>query len=407
MGSIHINKLKPGMVLDEEVKDINGRLLLKKDKKIQPAHIRIFKIWGVTEVNIRGNNGNKDTSAGPADPELIEKTKENTQQLFRHADLEHPAIKEIFRISILFRSKYNLSEKDKTIGLAEVDLEQPTVGNNFLQKLNKEDITLPEIPSIVFELNEVIANPLSSAEDIAQVIYRSPSLTALLLKIVNSPFYGFPSKIDKISLAVTLIGTREISGLALGISIISLFNNIPKEILSMHSFLRHSLACGIISRILAAHKNIPQTEQLFVSGLLHDLGRLILYSYFPEESLNILSRARSSDTLLYLQENDHLGCNHTHVVKHLLQEWKLPMVLENNIFFHHSPREAQQPVPATLVHLADIITNGLGIGTSGERFVPPLDHAAWESLGLSQTCFDVVVKQATHQFFALESMLEI
>jgi hypothetical protein len=366
MGSMHINKLKPGMVIDEEVRDINGRLLLKKDKEIQPAHIRIFKIWGVTEVNIRGNNGSKDTSAGPADPELVEKIKESTLDLFRHVDLEHPAIKEIFRISILFRSKYNLSEKDKTIGLAEVDLEQPTLGSDFLQKLNKKNITLPEIPSIVFELNEVIANPLSSAEDIAQVVHRSPSLTALLLKIVNSPFYGFPSKIDKISLAVTLIGTREISGLALGISIISLFNKIPKEILSMHSFLRHSLACGLISRILAAHKNIPQTEQLFVSGLLHDLGRLILYSYFPEESLNILSRARSSDTLLYLQENDHLGCNHTHVVK-----------------------------------------NGLGIGTSGERFVPPLDQAAWESLGLSPTCFDVVVKQATHQFFALESMLEI
>jgi HD-like signal output (HDOD) protein len=407
MGSIHINKLKPGMVLDEEVRDINGRLLLKRDKEIQSAHIRIFKIWGITEVNIRGNNGSKGASAGPADPELIEKIKENTRDLFRHVDLEHPAIKEIFRISILFRSKYNLSEKDKTIGLAEVDLEQPTVGSNFLQKLNKENITLPEIPSIVFELNEVIANPLSSTEDIAQVIHRSPSLTALLLKIVNSPFYGFPSKIGKISLAVTLIGTREISGLALGISMISLFNNIPKEILSMYSFLRHSLACGIISRILAAHKNIPQTEQLFVSGLLHDLGRLILYSYFPEESLNILSRARSSDTLLYLQENDHLGCNHTHVVKHLLQQWKLPMVLENNVFFHHSPREAQQPVPATLVHLADIITNGLGIGTSGERFVPPLDHDAWDSLGLSPTCFDVVVKQATHQFFALDSMMEI
>jgi len=407
MGSIHINKLKPGMVLDEEVKDINGRLLLKRDKKIQSAHIRIFKIWGVTEVNIRGNNGSKDTSAGPADPQLIEKIKERTHDLFRYVDLEHPAIKEIFRISILFRSKYNLSEKDKTIGLAEVDLEQPTVGSNFLQKLNKENITLPEIPSIVFELNEVIANPLSSAEDIAQVVHRSPSLTALLLKIVNSPFYGFPSKIGKISLAVTLIGTREISGLALGISIISLFNKIPKEILSMHSFLRHSLACGLISRILAAHKNIPQTEQLFVSGLLHDLGRLILYSYFPEESLNILSRARSSDTLLYLQENDHRGWNHTHVVKYLLQQWKLPMVLENNVFFHHSPCEAQQPVPATLVHLADIITNGLGIGTSGERFVPPLDPAAWENLGLSPTCFDVVVKQATHQFFALESVLEI
>ena len=407
MGIIHINKLKPGMVLDEEVRDINGRLLLKRNKQIQEAHIRIFKIWGITEVNIRGNNAGKDVSASSVDPQQIEKIKESTLDLFRYVDLEHPAIKEIFRISILFRSTYDLSEQESNISLAEIDSKQTKVENGFLQRLTQESITLPEIPSIVFELNEVIANPLSSAEDIAQVVHRSPSLTALLLKIVNSPFYGFPSKIDKISLAVTLIGTREISGLALGISIISMFNNIPKEILSMYSFLRHSLACGIISRILAAHKSIPQTEQLFVSGLLHDLGRLILYSYFPEESLNILSRARLSDRLLYQQENDYLGCNHTHLVKQLLQEWKLPMVLENNVFYHHSPSDAQQPIPATLVHLADVITNSLGIGTSGERYVPPLDNAAWEGLGLSPTCFDVVIKQATHQFFALESMLDV
>ena len=333
--------------------------------------------------------------------------EETTQDIFRHVDLEHPAMKEVFRISVQFRCKYNFSDHDKDINLKAPDNGQKIAEKDFLNKLDKEKLTLPEIPSIVFELNEVIANPLSSAEDIAQVVHRSPSLTALLLKIVNSPFYGFPSKIDKISLAVTLIGTREISGLALGISLISLFNNIPEEILSMHSFLRHSLACGIISRILAAHRSLHQTEQLFVSGLLHDLGRLILYSYFPKESLNLLSRARSSETLLFMQENDDLGYNHTHLIKHLLQMWKLPMVLENNVFFHHSPLEAQQPIPATLVHMADIITNGLGIGTSGERFVPPLDHAAWENIGLSPTCFDVVTKQATHQFFALESMLDI
>ena len=407
MGIIHINKLKPGMVLEEEVRDISGRLLLKKGKNIQSAHIRIFKIWGVTEVNIRGNNGSKNTVDSDFDPEKIAKIKEATESLFRHADLDHPALKEIFRISVQFRSQHSLQEKEKKVDLTEPESKQDSANKNFLQTLNKEKITLPEIPSIVFELNEVIANPLSSAEDIAQVVHRSPSLTALLLKIVNSPFYGFPSKIDKISLAVTLIGTREISGLALGISVISLFKNIPKEILSMYSFLRHSLACGIISRILAAHKGIPQTEQLFVSGLLHDLGRLILYSYFPEESLNILSQAQSSDMLLYRQENDSLGCNHTHIVKQLLEQWKLPMVLENNVFFHHDPCEAPQPVPATLVHLADVITNGLGIGTSGERFVPPLDNKAWEGLGLSPNCFDIVVKQATHQFCALESMLEI
>ena len=253
MGTIHINKLKPGMVLDEEVRDINGRLLLKKGKNIQSAHIRIFRIWGVTEVNICGNNGSKNTPDGNVNPEEIEKIKEYTHNLFCHADLEHPALKEIFRISVQFRSK--------------------------------------------------------------------------------------------------------------------------------HSF--------------------PQEE------IKADLGRLILYSYFPEEARNLFDRARSTNMLLYLQENDSLGCNHTHIVKQLLQQWKLPMVLENNVFYHHDPSVASQPVPATLVHLADIITNSLGIGTSGERFVPPLDTEAWDGLGLSPTCFDIVVKQATHQFFALESMLEI
>jgi HD-like signal output (HDOD) protein len=407
MGLIHINKIKAGMVLNEEVRDINGRLLLGEDKRIEPGHIRIFKIWGVTEVNIRGNDGTKNESDCDVDPEKIEEIKANTRSLFRYVDLEHPAMKEIYRISVVYRSMRQFSEKETRIPSGEMESTENHIQNNFLQKLTQQNIVLPEIPSIVFELNEVIANPLSSAEDIAQVVHRSPSLTALLLKIVNSPFYGFPSKIDKISLAVTLIGTREISGLALGITIISMFKNIPKEIISMYSFLRHSLLCGIISRILAAQKNIPQTEQLFVSGLLHDLGRLILYSHFPEESHNILSRARSTERLLYLEENDYLGCNHTHVVRHLLQQWKLPMVLENNVFYHHQPGEAQQPVPATIVHLADIITNGLGIGTSGERFIPPLDNEAWDSLRLSPTCFDTVVRQATHQFQALESMMEI
>jgi len=209
------------------------------------------------------------------------------------------------------------------------------------------------------------------------------------LKIANSPFYGFPSKIDKISLAVTLIGTREISGLALGLSVLSTFDKIPQKLLDMFSFLKHSVACGILTRMLASHKGISQTEQFFVSGLLHDLGRLILYCNFPEDSRNTLNLSRTTNNLLYEVERDYLGCNHSHVAKLLIKQWKLPISLENNVFYHHNPSEAPQPVPATLVHLADIITNGLGIGTSGERFVPPLDTEAWDSLGLSPTCFDI------------------
>ena len=117
MGMVHINDLEPGMVLDEEVRDINGRLLLKKDKKIQSAHIRVFKIWGITEVSVQGTNGDNNPAAKPACPEEIEKVKENTETRFRHVDLEHPAIKEIFRISVLMLRKVSACRKTTATSL--------------------------------------------------------------------------------------------------------------------------------------------------------------------------------------------------------------------------------------------------------------------------------------------------
>ncbi len=150
---------------------------------------------------------------------------------------------------------------------------------------------------------------------------------------------------------------------------------------------------------------MPQTEQMFVSGLLHDLGRLMLYIYFPDESRNILARSRNRNSMLYKEERDYLGCDHARVGRQLMKQWKLPPILENNVLYHHNPSEAQQSVPATIVHLADIIVNSLGIGSSGEKFVPPLDYDAWENLALSPSSFETIIGQAIHQFQGLESIL--
>jgi HD-like signal output (HDOD) protein len=406
MGTVYTDKIKPGMVVAEEVRDVNGRLLLGKRNSIQPSHMRIFKIWGITEVKIQGEVGIKDAPVQHIEPELLEKIREKTQHIFSHVDLEHPALKEIFRLSIEYRSRNGHSEKEAPIPVNGAPGKKSDLQINFLDRFKKKKMNLPEIPKIVSELNEVISNPLSSAEDIANVVNKSPSLTATLLRIVNSALYGCPSKIDKVSQAVTLIGTKEIFGLAVGISVLAIFKKVPKEVTNMYSFLRHSIACGIIARILAAHKNLQHTEQLFVSGLLHDLGRVLVYTYFPDESVRILGNSYSSDKLLVEEEDDYLGCNHTDVVRYLMQHWKLPLALENNVFYHHRPSEAQNPLPATIVHLADIMVNALGMGSSGERFVPPLDNAAWEDLNLSTSSFEVVIKQATHQFYSLETILD-
>lgn len=407
MVAVQTDKLKPGKILAAEVRDINGRLLLAKGSEIGQNHIRIFKIWGVSEVTIEGPARSGDKLDPELNPEVFEQVTQTAKNTFRHTDLEHPLVKKIFDLAVRFRCENNLIDTEIQVNIEAPETEPGNHLPDFRERLGKRKIVLPEIPSVVFELNEVIANPMSSADHIAQVVNRSPSLTALLLKIVNSSFYGFPSKIDKVSHAVTLIGTREISGLALGISILSIFKNIPKEMIDMYSFLKHSLACGILSRILAAQKNFGHTEQLFVSGLLHDLGRLILYLYFTEESLNILSHARKNHKLLYQEEQDYLGADHALVGKELMEQWKLPLILENNVLYHHKPSEAQQTIPATIVHLADIIVNSLGIGSSGEKFVPPLDTKAWESLELPLSNFDNVIGQAMHQFYSLESILQL
>jgi len=406
MGTVPTDKLKEDMILSDDVRNVNGRLLLAKGVKIRSNHIRMLKMWGVTEANVVSDHDGEEDPAFNLDPEQLEKIRENTQYIFRHADHDHPAVKELFRLSVLFKSRQKIIETDNKMNPDRSHEPDEHQAKDVVKRIMGKDIKLPEIPSIVFQLNEAIADPLSTAESIAQVVNKSSSLTAILLRIVNSSFYGFPSKIDKVSRAVSMIGTREISSLALGISTITIFKDIAKEIIDMQSFFKHSYACGIISRILAAKKNMQNTEQLFVSGLLHDIGRLIIYKYMPELTKTLIWHREKSDRLLYQEEKKYLGLKHTDIGRYLLKKWKLPFEVENNVFYHHNPSAAQFSVQAAIVHLADIIVNALALGSSGERFIPPLDSEAWKSLEISPSCFEVVTRQAMHQLSALDPFLQ-
>ena len=406
MGVVHVDNLETGMVLSEDVKDINSRLLLTKGQKLQSKHIRIFKIWGITEVGVVGESQDKKNSTEiNIDPDKLDRITEETKYLFKHVDLSHPVIKELFRISLLYKSRQEGNDGENFTPIRGNDL-----NDHFIYDVEKmiagKEIKLPEMPSTAIELNEIVEDPTASVHSIAEVVNKSPSLATLLLKIVNSSFYGFPSKINNISRAVTIIGTREITGLALGLSIVKAFKDIPKEVIDISSFLRHSIACGIISRILAAKKNISQTEQMFVAGLLHDIGRLIIYQYFPDQAMALLSLAAASDNLLYRQENRVLGGNHSLIGQYLLKEWKLPFELQNNIFFHHNPSDAPDPVMATIIHLADIMVNALKLGSSGERFVPFFDEKAYEKLEISPGNFETIIQHTIHQLGPLETLFQ-
>ncbi|HCY86783.1 MAG TPA: hypothetical protein DHV36_16760 [Desulfobacteraceae bacterium] len=389
------NQIKEGMIFASDVFDINYRLLIPQGETVQPHHIRILKIWGVQEVDILGAEESLPDKTSGISQDTIEEARETVGQIFRFVDINHPAIKEICRLSIRYRSKEGHFRH--LIKRQGDPVEARRFNSQIPMKIRANNLKLPETPLIISELREMIDNPYASASDIARVVNKSTSLSALLLRIVNSAFYNFPEKIDSISWAVTLIGTKEIVNLAFGISVMEVFTDIPKEIIDVQSFIRHSLFCGILSRILGANKNLVHTEQLFVAGLLHDIGRLVIYKYYPKESMALLALADQQGRPLYRIEKEMGGIRHTHVGYYLMKKWHLPHELVDNIFHHHCPSQGINPLKPGIIHMADIITTGLGIGNSGERFVPSFDKVAWDTLCVSPGLFDTAVKQALHQ----------
>ena len=323
-----IDQLKPGMILATDVTDMSGRLLLSKGQAIAPKHLNIFRMWGVPEVQVQDDREEGPDDAPAVDPEIMRQTAESLKSAFSGNDLNHPAVAEIFRQAVFHRSRSGVSRTVEMPTVAAKDSAPSSSGLEMRQKLRNLDIKLPEAPTIIFKLNDTIADPFSSSDDIAQVISKSPGLAAQLLRIVNSAFYGFPSRIDSISRAVTVIGSKEISALAAGIATMEIFKDIPKNVFDTQAFTHHSLTCGVLARILAAGGNIRNTEQLFVAGLLHDIGRMVMFKYFPRQAGTMLAAAADGDSCLYNVEKRIMGFRHTDIAADLFEKMEIPRRFE-------------------------------------------------------------------------------
>ena len=410
MGIITVAELKPEMVLADDLRALNGRFLLAKGTRLTDKHLRIIKVWGVIEADIEGAS-QEEIEANPAvhiNPAILKAAQSLTLSRFIHTDPEHPAVRELLRLCTLReverlssskgRRKAAVQDSSKAEAKRREDLPKTATPPVSPSELFRSEITLSTLPIILVQINEAIRKPNSSAKDIANVISRDTTLSVKLLKIVNSAFYGYPSRIDSLSRAVLIVGIKQLSALAMGIKIISIFKSIPSDLIDMRSFLEHSIGCGIIARILASYKNIQNIERLFVGGLLHDIGRLILYNNAPDGAANVLLEARQTSHLLRNVERESMACDHARIGGHLLKKWKLPLSLENIVTYHHAPHKSKDPLEPAIVHLADIMTNALEIGSSGECLVPPLNPAAWEHVGLSPNILPLVVKQMDAQY---------
>ncbi len=252
-----------------------------------------------------------------------------------------------------------------------------------------QNVELTSMPEIIVRLNQVVDDPYSTAKDIADVISEDPALTARLLRIVNSPFYGFPSQIDTITLATTIVGTQQLRLLALASSTIRQFANLPNQIVTMETFWRHSFSVAVVARTIAKLSKDPEDEQYFIAGLLHDLGSLIIYNTIPTLAKEAITHAKHKDIPVYQAERAIIGFDHAMVGSALLKHWNLPEGLVESVGCHHELGDLDvHPKYKAVTHLANIIANSINPGLLLYRQTLEPEPQAWGLIGLESDNID-------------------
>ncbi len=260
------------------------------------------------------------------------------------------------------------------------------------EDLIRQNIELASMPEIIVKLNQAVDDPYSTAKDISDILSEDPALTARLLRIVNSPFYGFPSQIDTISLAVTVVGTQQLRLLALASSTLRQFANLPNQFVTMETFWRHSFSSAVVSRAIAKLAKEPDDEQYFIAGLLHDLGSLIIYSTIPTLAKEAITHAKRKEIPVYQAERAIIGFDHAMVGSALLRHWNLPEALVEAVACHHELGDIKIcPKHKAITHLANIVANSINPGLLLYRQTLEPESQAWELTGLESDTIDAVL----------------
>jgi HD-like signal output (HDOD) protein len=405
---VNISKLQPGMVLAADLTTPEGRMLLPRAAVLSEGHIRTCRAWGIVEADIQGDEdegGDRFTAFDQIDPEVLDACRIMAAQRFVLNDCGNPAVGEMSRLYVLHQARGLSPEQARWMvsasphdDMVNITLPPPTTERGISPAaVVRQEMELASLPDIFFQISESLRNPRSSASYVAEVISKDVALSAKLLKMVNTPFYGFPSAVDTLSRAVTIVGTNQLTNLALGVSVIASFEGVPEDFFTLKEFWLHSVTCGIVARLLAVRAGLDSGEKFFVAGLLHDIGRLVMLKNHLKASIDVLRPAKIGRRALVDVEKAVWGCTHAEIGGRMLKSWRLPAFLEVLVHHHHSPMEASLAVEAAVIHVADFITHGMGIGSSGASLVPEMDPVAWESLGVDEAGLAEVVRQAERQ----------
>ncbi len=236
---------------------------------------------------------------------------------------------------------------------------------------------LPTLPSVLDEVSKLVDDPNSSGEQIAKVISYDQVLSAKVLKMVNSPIYGFPGRIGSIQHALVLLGFNVIRGVIISTSV---FDEMNK---AMSGLWDHSVGCALACQEVARVAGFEDPEEYSVTGLLHDLGKVVSAVQLPDLKKDIDALVQEKDLNYWEAERQVLGFGHDRINMWLADQWKLPPLIREGMAYHHKPMQAQHyPQAACVVHVADFMVRMFEYGSGGDDNVPYMEPKAVKLLQL-------------------------
>jgi putative nucleotidyltransferase with HDIG domain len=407
----NVTELRAGMVLAEDVMTPGGRFLMPKGTTLDPGHLKSLLAWNLPAVAVAvppaGGHGAAADGSGPVAPapapggELAEAAEAAVRERLLRLDCGHEAGQVLFRLALEREIRRRAADGGGGAGEAQPADRPERPGRSeeaapsplaSPEALLRDEPQLVSPPEVYLRISEVLRDPKSTVEDAAASIRYDPSLAAKLLRLVNSSYYArtmravqgrFPAKVDSLSRAVMVVGARQLATLALGVSVLPLFQDIPPHWVNMRVFWEHSVGCAVAAQAIAAASGRGNPETAFVAGLLHDIGRILAFKQAPAHMAAAMRQAASERLPLSFAERDRLGFDHAVLGGHLLQKWQFPANLEKMVRYHHDLDEPLFIEEPAVIHLADGVATALGWGGSGNRHVGALSPAAWEALGLS------------------------
>ena len=264
-----------------------------------------------------------------------------------------------------------------------------------IQRLIDESGQLPTLLNFYAKFREKISDPRISAGEIAQLISSDPSVSGNVLRTANSSFYGLMNRIHTVPHAIVIIGFSGVHFIVLNTAVFNMFkeSELANAAFDLGKLWKHSLAVARLSRIIAKKVDYAAYEEMFTAGLLHDIGKVFVFKYFPEEFNRVIFTVNQKNIFMREAESLVLEVDHARIGEMLLRGWNLPETLIATTAYHHDPMLAKQKAKTvSIVHTANTLARALELGSGGDDLVPIVDAQAWLQLGLSECAIDEIVE---------------